>query len=261
MATTVRYTTIQGEVITEKRAGVRRTYVPDPLGSTVALLDSTQAQTDTFTYWPYGEEKSRTGTTATPFRFVGTLGYYRDNNSRVYVRARTFKADCGRWLTEDPIGFRSMDLNMYRYSENSPTCKVDPSGEDVWRCCITGAVPHCFISTSECGAWGFYPKSLIGAIIVAPMGCTAGQVNNNDNYLLPCDPKVPNVICPGKGDPKQGVSCTRLAGISPSNEHKMCQCMMNDLANPPLYCLWANCRTWASGILNCGGANVIVSPW
>ena len=66
---TVRYTTVNGEIIAEKRNGVRRLYVPDPLGSTVALLDNTQAQTDTFSYWPYGEEKSRTGTTPTPFRF------------------------------------------------------------------------------------------------------------------------------------------------------------------------------------------------
>lgn len=52
---TVRYTTINGEVIAEKRNGARRLYVPDPLGSTVALLDNTQTQVDTATYWPYGE--------------------------------------------------------------------------------------------------------------------------------------------------------------------------------------------------------------
>jgi hypothetical protein len=72
MAMKARYTVINGEVIAEKRTGVRRLYVPNPLGSTVALLDNTQAKTDTFEYWPYGEERSRTGTTATPFRFLGT---------------------------------------------------------------------------------------------------------------------------------------------------------------------------------------------
>ena len=40
---TVRYTVIDGEVIAEKRNGVRSLYVPDPLGSTVALVDNTQA--------------------------------------------------------------------------------------------------------------------------------------------------------------------------------------------------------------------------
>ncbi len=52
---TVRYTVIDHEVIAEKRNGVRKFYVPDPLGSTVALLDSTQTITDRFSYWPYRE--------------------------------------------------------------------------------------------------------------------------------------------------------------------------------------------------------------
>ena len=90
---TVRYTTVNGEVIAEKRAGVRRLLVPDPLGSTVALLDNTQTQTDTVSYWPYGEERARTGTTATPFRFVGAAGYRRDSPSKTYVRARSLTTD------------------------------------------------------------------------------------------------------------------------------------------------------------------------
>src|SRR6184192_4082478 len=105
MAMKVRYTTVNGEVIAEKRNGVRRLYVPDPLGSTVALLDSTQTQTDTFTYWPYGEERARTGTTPTPFRFGGAIGCYRDGPTRVYVRSRHRRPAFGSWLERDRIGF------------------------------------------------------------------------------------------------------------------------------------------------------------
>ena len=54
MAMRVAYTVLDGEIISENRGGVERDYVPDPLGSTVALLDNTQAQTDTFTTWPLG---------------------------------------------------------------------------------------------------------------------------------------------------------------------------------------------------------------
>src|SRR5436309_165257 len=88
MAMKVRYTVLDGEVVSEKRSGAERDYVPDPLGSTVALLDSTQAQTDTYAYWPYGEERTSTGTTGTPLRFVGAFGYYKDAAGRSYVRAR-----------------------------------------------------------------------------------------------------------------------------------------------------------------------------
>lgn len=45
----------------------------------------------------------RTGTTATPFTFVGTLGYYKDVAGRLYVRARTYLANLARWLTVDPL--------------------------------------------------------------------------------------------------------------------------------------------------------------
>src|SRR5947209_3966803 len=126
--TTVRYTTVNGEVIAEKRSGVRRLYVPDPLGSTVALLDNTQAQTDTFNYWPYGEERSRTGTTTTPFRFVGTAGYYRDSASRAYVRARHLDLARGRWLTRDPIGGLAPP---YSYARDDPATLRDASGLNV----------------------------------------------------------------------------------------------------------------------------------
>ena len=75
MPTTVPYTVANKQVIAEKRAGVRSLYSPDPLGSTIALLDSSQTKTDTWTYWPFGEVKTRTGATPTPFQYDGgTLG-------------------------------------------------------------------------------------------------------------------------------------------------------------------------------------------
>ncbi len=74
MAMKVAYTVVNGQLLSEDRAGVKRDYVPDPLGSTVALLDNTQTQTDTWSQWPYGEVRTRTGTNVRPFQCVGTLG-------------------------------------------------------------------------------------------------------------------------------------------------------------------------------------------
>jgi RHS repeat-associated protein len=119
---TVRYTVIDGEVIAEKRGGVRRQYVPDPLGSTVALLDSAQAKSDTFSYWPYGEESGRTGTTPTSFRYVGTMGYFKDENTGPYVRARYLDPERGRWITEDPLWPEEL---QYAYVNNNPMRHID----------------------------------------------------------------------------------------------------------------------------------------
>ncbi len=76
MAMSVVYTNFNGRIVKENRAGVERYYAPDTLGSTALLLDSTGTVTDTFTYWPYGELRSHTGPSTTPFTFIGTLGYY-----------------------------------------------------------------------------------------------------------------------------------------------------------------------------------------
>ncbi len=124
---TVTYTVIDGEIMSECRNGVERDYMPDIQGNTIALLENTQTMTDTFTYWPYGELKSRTGTTATPFQYLGTLGYYNDSSTKTYVRARYLDTQKGRWLTEDPIGYILIS-NSYCYSLSSPLKFIDPSG-------------------------------------------------------------------------------------------------------------------------------------
>jgi RHS repeat-associated protein len=125
---TVRYTVVNGRVLGENRNGVKRDYLTDSLGSVMALVDETQTKTDTFTYWPFGEERTRTGTTPTPFRFGGTGGSYNDSTSRNYARRRVLRKDQARWLTPDPIGFAGGESNLYAAFSNSPTSRVDFTG-------------------------------------------------------------------------------------------------------------------------------------
>jgi RHS repeat-associated protein len=119
------YTTLDGMILSEVRGGVERDYMPDTLGSTIALLDSSQNKTDTWTYWPYGEVRTRTGSNPTPFTFVGTLGYFADSLKRLYVRARYLRTDLARWQTVDPLW---PDESAYGYVGGLPTRNVDPSG-------------------------------------------------------------------------------------------------------------------------------------
>jgi RHS repeat-associated protein len=127
---TVRYTVVNGQVIAENRNGVRKTYVPDPSGSTIALLDDKQKITDTFSYSPFGELKSRTGTTPTPFQYIGTRGYYTDPNNRIYVRARTYQPNYARWMTVDPLW---PGESAYGYARGNPVRWVDLQGTYVLR--------------------------------------------------------------------------------------------------------------------------------
>ena len=123
----VTYSTFGGRIISENRGGVIRDYVSDPLGNTVALVDDTGAITDRWEYWPYGEVASRTGTNATPFTFIGALGYFKDLVSRIYVRARMLRTDLTQWLTQDPLWPKEQ---AYRYVGSGPNQLVDPMGTD-----------------------------------------------------------------------------------------------------------------------------------
>src|SRR4030095_15183844 len=112
---TVRYTVLDGEIVSENRGGVERDYVPDPLGSTVAPLDNTPTQTDTFTYWPNGEERSITGPTPTAFRFVGSRGQYRDSAVRNYVRTAHLGVSSGRCMRPHPAYAMATARSRYAY--------------------------------------------------------------------------------------------------------------------------------------------------
>ncbi len=122
-----RYTVIDGEVVYQNRGGTKHLYFSDPLGSVAALYDTNHTKTDTFGYWPYGEEVSRTGSTPVPFQFIGSRGHYRDNSARDYVRMRTLAKGYGRWLTKDPVELID-GPNPYQYCLSNPTTLVDPSG-------------------------------------------------------------------------------------------------------------------------------------
>jgi RHS repeat-associated protein len=126
MAMSVTYTTIDGEIVYENRGGVQSFYVPDTLGSTVALTSPTGTVTDTYSYWPFGEIRNHVGTSQTPFTYIGTLGYYLDLlNNFIYIRARYLRQALARWQTVDPLWPQQ---RAYSYCRNLPSVIADPFG-------------------------------------------------------------------------------------------------------------------------------------
>ncbi len=126
MAMTVRYLTIDGEIISETRNGVRSDYIPDPLGSTAALINSSHTITDTFLWWPYGEQRSHVGSSVTPFGFSGGFGYYSDAvGNRLKAKRRLFRPMTTSWQTVDYFWPRE---RPYCHGDSQPSVKVDPWG-------------------------------------------------------------------------------------------------------------------------------------
>ena len=72
---------------------------------------------------------------ANPFRWVGAVGYYYDEEvGTYYVRARTYDAVMARWLSQDPLFWPSniyysvTAIPLYLYVRSRPTFFADPSG-------------------------------------------------------------------------------------------------------------------------------------
>jgi RHS repeat-associated protein len=115
--------------------GISRFYHYDMQGNTRFLTDSAGNVTDTYSYNAFGEELSSSGSASNPHRFGGQVGYYRDKIERVYVQARHYAPDLGRWMSPDPLGFDGGDWNLYRYVSNDPVGQIDPSGMDCPKRC------------------------------------------------------------------------------------------------------------------------------
>ena len=54
---------------------------------------------------------------------------YDPETGLYHYRTRPYHAELGRFISQDPIGYRAGDPNLYRYVGNSPVYGVDPTGE------------------------------------------------------------------------------------------------------------------------------------
>ncbi len=125
MAMKALVTRVNGEIVAETRNGVRHFHAHDAQGNTIALYDDAGAKTDTYTYWPYGAVRTRTGTTVNPYQYSGAWGCYKDSTGRTYMQARTLRHDITRWVSVDPLW---PEEQAYLYVRSMPTLDVDPNG-------------------------------------------------------------------------------------------------------------------------------------
>ena len=117
--------------LSERRGSTSKFYHGDNLGSTRGITNSSQTVTDTLLYDAFGNTISRTGTTPTPFGFVGKGQYQTDNDSGLMLLGeRYYDASVGRFISSDPA--KAGD-NWYAYCENNPLTRTDPQGlDDLW---------------------------------------------------------------------------------------------------------------------------------
>jgi RHS repeat-associated protein len=104
-----------------------RSFLVDGLGSTLALTDALGGLQSQYMYEPFGGT-SETGTsTSNSFQFTGREN---DGTGLYYYRSRYYSPLFGRFVSQDPIGFKGGDVNLYAYTGNDPVNYADPSGTD-----------------------------------------------------------------------------------------------------------------------------------
>ncbi|MHB8516615.1 MAG: RHS repeat-associated core domain-containing protein, partial [Dehalococcoidia bacterium] len=109
--------------------GTTSYYLPDGLGSTAQLTDTSGNVTDGYTYDAFGALRSQTGTTANDFRYTGQQNDANAARGLYYLRARAYDPALGRLLTKDPLPF----IQRYMYVDDDPQNLIDPSGLFGWK--------------------------------------------------------------------------------------------------------------------------------
>ncbi|MBI5634638.1 MAG: DUF1566 domain-containing protein [Nitrospirae bacterium] len=107
--------------------GLRYVYHYDSLGNTVAVTDSTGAVVEQYGYDEFGKA-TPAASYSNPFRYVGKYGVMDEGNGLLFMRARYYDVENGRFISKDPIGFEGGDLNLYAYVGGNPVVGIDPEG-------------------------------------------------------------------------------------------------------------------------------------
>ncbi|MFH0803311.1 MAG: RHS repeat-associated core domain-containing protein [bacterium] len=131
----------------------------DGLGSIHMLTDDPANITDGYGYDAFGvgmtPPNPPPNTTYNPYRYTGQQTDF--SGSLVYLRARYYDPQVGRFISQDPIGF-SGGMNFYAYCGGNPVKWVDPWGLDIYLVHFENGMPisHLGIAvTTEQGVWYF----------------------------------------------------------------------------------------------------------
>ncbi|MGN5612539.1 RHS repeat-associated core domain-containing protein, partial [Xanthomonas hortorum] len=102
-----------------------RTYfLTDQLGSTRLLTNAAGSAVQRYDYDPYGTTTQSSAAYTNPYQYTGRE---KDASGLYYYRARYYRPQWGRFISEDPIRLAG-GINSYGYVDGNPVSYVDPYG-------------------------------------------------------------------------------------------------------------------------------------
>jgi len=106
-------------------------YHYDGSGNTIAMTDSSGNMVNKYAYDEFGNLVNVEESVPNPFLFVGQYGVMDDDNGLLYMRARYYDPQVGRFINKDPISYLG-GLNLFTYVGNDPVDFIDPLGLLGW---------------------------------------------------------------------------------------------------------------------------------
>jgi RHS repeat-associated protein len=100
----------------------------DALGSTAGVSGVAGGYLNQYSYDPFGSYLQAVEGVANPFEFVGQAGVMTDGNGLLFMRARYYSSEQGRFTNQDPLGLGGGQANFYAYISNDPVNGIDPTG-------------------------------------------------------------------------------------------------------------------------------------
>jgi len=110
-------------------SGAVQWFLTDNIHSIRQVVSANGNVLDAITYDPYGNIVNQTNTANAP-RFLYAGGAYDSLTGYDQFGRRYYNPSDGRWTSQDPLGFKAGDTDLYRYVANDPTNAIDPNGLD-----------------------------------------------------------------------------------------------------------------------------------
>jgi RHS repeat-associated protein len=181
-------------ILSRTEATGTTSFLPDGLGSTIALTDSAGTLQTQYTYEPFGKTTATGAASTNAFTYTDRED---DGTGLYYYRTRYYHPALQRFVSEDPIGFDGGDTNLYAYVGNDPVNFIDPHG----------------LINDNPNNWGFEG----GGGSIPPASAPTGR---SGNPLVPPNPNAPARNAPGSinGRPYVGHAFDQMQnrGIPPS---------------------------------------------
>ena len=181
---------------TDIAASTTSFFLPDALGSSIALTNAAGTVQTEYSYEPFGKTTVTGASNTSSYQYTGREN---DGTGLYYYRARYYNPVLQHFISEDPIEFEGGDVNLYAYIWNDPVNYTDPSGQlplaAIAAACAGGAAMNAAMDLGVAALSG--RKVTLGDVASsAASGCGAGVIGFGLGKALS---RVADVAKAGKG--------------------------------------------------------------